>query len=525
MPEAEIGDSTIRHAFEKAVGIQREPQVLQNPNLQPEQPFSTELPVFHQLLTELRDSGVPATTSEFLDLQKVLEAGKIHNLDELYPIARAVMVKDVTFYDRYDEVFARLFGSYITEVIEEPETEIEAEKTDEKMVPKEENKSQNVVEEPGLTEENHGGDDAHKAIKDSPASAKDGEGKSEQKREENIGKGQQNEGNAGGSQNEKGKDGGGLKAEGEGGGEKKQEGVGGGEKNAENVNTGGQGVEDETKEIDSKGGKGKEKKKKKKNKKRGGKGGYAVSEKLEKRLARREFKPFDKDEIINTSQFERVLARLTTIIKKATDEPTQHLDIRATVERVAQNGGLPELVYAEEEETKPAMILMFDVGGSTDDFRPIVEQLFKAATETLRELEIYYFHNAIYGEVWPAKDGNYGKNFVPLEAILRKEPDAKVVIVGDAWMADSDSMNGGLHDSADDLNRTNNGGFYSRTGYDNFRAIVDRFPSTVWINPILERQRADMDNSGTIDDLERLFPTYELTLNGLEQAVQKLMSE
>jgi uncharacterized protein with von Willebrand factor type A (vWA) domain len=127
--------------------------------------------------------------------------------------------------------------------------------------------------------------------------------------------------------------------------------------------------------------------------------------------------------------------------------------------------------------------------------------------------------------VWPAKDGNYGKNFLPLELILKKELETKLVIVGDAWMGHSDWMNGGLHDSASDISGKRMEGCLDKTGYENFQALLKRFPSTVWINPIKESERPEMDTSGTIHDLEKIFPTYELTPNGLAKAVQRLMKE
>jgi uncharacterized protein with von Willebrand factor type A (vWA) domain len=158
---------------------------------------------------------------------------------------------------------------------------------------------------------------------------------------------------------------------------------------------------------------------------------------------------------------------------------------------------------------------MFDVGGSTDEFRPIMEKLFAAAKDYLDDVEVYYFHNAIYGEVWPQKDGDYPRHFIPLREILKKDQDSRVIIVGDAWMAE--------HELYDD--HTDEDGNYSPSGIDSFEQLRRAFAHVVWINPIRGVEHDRWDNSGTIAEIKKIFPMHDLTLRGLENAVRELMEE
>lgn len=391
---------------------------------------------FQEFLYALRDEDVKASTSEWIDLQNVLEKGEAESLDDFYVVSRALLVKDVTGYSKFDTVFGKIFYG-----IEPPEPEEDDDWCDddydedeqeppEQQEVKEQIGSQEIVE-PGETEGQHGGDDVHKEIEESKSSGHESDVKWKEKA--------------------------------------KKEGV-----------------------I------------------REGKGGYSARERVESRM----YDPYDKDHTLNYEQMGRVLAKLTTIIEESTDVPTGKLDANRTVRSIAKNAGIPELVWQEELEDKPQVLLMFDVGGSTNEFRPIMEKLFAAAKDYLDDVDVYYFHNAIHGEVWPQKDGDWGNNFIPIEEILKKDPRTKVVIVGDAWMAEEELWNDKDWDGSD-----------IKSGISSFKKVRDAFENIVWINPILEDEHDEWDNSGTIAAIKDVFPMYDLTLRGIEQATRKLMEE
>lgn len=61
-------------------------------------------------LEELRGAGIPASIKEHLALLEALDAGVIAmRPEEFYYLSRAVYVKDESLYDRFDQVFARVF--------------------------------------------------------------------------------------------------------------------------------------------------------------------------------------------------------------------------------------------------------------------------------------------------------------------------------------------------------------------------------------------------------------------------------
>jgi uncharacterized protein with von Willebrand factor type A (vWA) domain len=62
------------------------------------------------LLDELRTAGIPASVKEHLLLLEALDAEVIaQDPEEFYYLSRAIYVKDETLYDRFDQVFARVF--------------------------------------------------------------------------------------------------------------------------------------------------------------------------------------------------------------------------------------------------------------------------------------------------------------------------------------------------------------------------------------------------------------------------------
>jgi len=429
---------------------------------------------FQEVLYRLRDEGVLVSTSEWLDLQTLLNAGEVQNLDELYIVSRAVLVKDVTDYQKFDNVFGEMFYG-----IEPPDTDVEEEEDyydDEYVGGDSENSDEGGLEQEAAPEDEGSNEkDEKEVIKSEDI---------EQKDKEEIEKVEE-------ATSETSED------------------VHGGEEATKDIEDS-PNPADEGKDRDNKGAKkgveGKE-------------GGYASAK---ERILERNYEEFMEDRSLSYEHFGRALSKLRGIVQETTSTRTRVLDAKATVQSISEHAGAPELLWKEEIEEKPDVVLMFDVGGSTDEFRPILEQLFTAAKDELQGLEIYYFHNAIYGEVWPQKDGNYGKNFVPLGEIMKRNPLTKVIIIGDAWMADYELLDNPL---------AGWGGETIEQGYDpkytgiySFKELARTFENIVWVNPIPERDYKEWDMSGTIARIKEVFPMYDLTLQGLEGAVRDLMT-
>ncbi|QLQ13673.1 MAG: VWA domain-containing protein [Brevundimonas sp.] len=60
--------------------------------------------------TSLRDAKVPVSMKEWLHLMEAMDRGVIgRQVDDFYHLSRAVLVKDEKHYDRFDQVFAKVF--------------------------------------------------------------------------------------------------------------------------------------------------------------------------------------------------------------------------------------------------------------------------------------------------------------------------------------------------------------------------------------------------------------------------------
>lgn len=67
--------------------------------------------MFARFLADLREAGVPVSLREYLAFLEALDAGLVlHDAEGFYHLARAVLVKDERHFDRFDRVFATVFG-------------------------------------------------------------------------------------------------------------------------------------------------------------------------------------------------------------------------------------------------------------------------------------------------------------------------------------------------------------------------------------------------------------------------------
>ena len=66
--------------------------------------------MFANLFLELKDAGVPASLSEYLDLLHATDAGVAgYSVDDFYFLARTALVKDERHFDKFDRVFGHVF--------------------------------------------------------------------------------------------------------------------------------------------------------------------------------------------------------------------------------------------------------------------------------------------------------------------------------------------------------------------------------------------------------------------------------
>lgn len=220
----------------------------------------------------------------------------------------------------------------------------------------------------------------------------------------------------------------------------------------------------------------------------------------------RRFQGFRKDVVLDTRQIAAALRRLRRLSR---EDGKLELDLDATIDATARNCGDIEVVLSPERHSQVRALLLLDVGGSMDPHAHLVSRLFSAAHQGggFKELRSYYFHNCVYGRVY--EDAQFRKP-VATQSLLR-ELDAKwtVILVGDAYMHPGELM-------------MTSGDWWSSSrgpsGLSWLAKLADRFPRSVWLNP----EQPSLWRSGTIAEIARVFPMFQLTLAGLDDMVKFL---
>lgn len=223
----------------------------------------------------------------------------------------------------------------------------------------------------------------------------------------------------------------------------------------------------------------------------------------------RRFRPYRSDLVLDVRQIEIALRKLRSFVREGSDE---ELDLDETIDATARNAGELEIVMRPPRRPNVRVVLMMDVGGSMDPHVKVVSELFSAAKRAtnFRELQSYYFHNAIYGRLWETA---LFRDPVPLSEILRRCDGHRylLILVGDAAMHPAELHSDRPWSSAAI-------GENPTTAYEWFRNLAQHFERSVWLNPDPPRYW----RGGTAEDLAAVFPMFPLTLDGLGEAIRGL---
>lgn len=192
-------------------------------------------------------------------------------------------------------------------------------------------------------------------------------------------------------------------------------------------------------------------------------------------------------------------------------EAETELDLPETIHRSGKTGDI-ELVFTAPMKNKLKVILFIDNGGySMLQHVPLTRLVFEKMTAQLKSLQTYFFHNTIYGHVFADDARSEPKD---LAVILKEDPDTRVFIIGDASMAPSELFSR--------FGNINYGDEEYEPSIERLRELRTRFPHSAWLNPI-PAERWDNNYSGsTLRSIAGVFPMYDLTLEGIKQAVANL---
>ncbi len=238
-------------------------------------------------------------------------------------------------------------------------------------------------------------------------------------------------------------------------------------------------------------------------------GGVSRGKSAIKVAMERRYKDYTQQGPLTEVQMGEALKRLRRMVPSG---PKDVVNVDKTVYETIRNGGEIEIVFDRHLADRLKVILMIDNGGwSMDPYIGLVQTLFNYSRSQFKDLTIYYFHNTVYNRVWLDPTRHHKPELI--EEFVRKDPETRLIFVGDASMAPYELMHA-------------DGALY--VGQRETQASIDRlmflagiFRHSIWLNP-----QPDCDWGGTwsIGKIGEIFPMFELSLDGLEKAVQHLRS-
>jgi len=238
-------------------------------------------------------------------------------------------------------------------------------------------------------------------------------------------------------------------------------------------------------------------------------GGASRNKSAIKVALERRYKDYAQDGPLTEFQIGEALKRLRRMVPSG---PKDLVNIDKTIYETMRNAGEVEIIFDRRLTDRLKVILMIDNGGwSMDPYIDVVKTLFNYARSQFKDLKIYYFHNAIYDHVWLDPQRFYKPEAV--EEFIRRDPDTRIIMVGDASMAPYELTHPqGIiyidqHQSMASIGR--------------LKFLAKTFRHSVWLNPQAEKI---WGHTWTIGIIRDIFPMFELTLDGLEKAVLHLMS-
>ncbi len=237
-------------------------------------------------------------------------------------------------------------------------------------------------------------------------------------------------------------------------------------------------------------------------------GGVSRNKSAVKVALERRYRDYSQEGLLTQALVGEALKRLRHL---APHGPKDRVNVDETIYQTLRNAGEIEIVFDRALRDKLKVILAIDNGGwSMDPYIPVVQTLFDYARAQFKELKTYFFHNTIYGTVWA--DPARFKMPKRVDEFTRQDPETRLILIGDASMAPYELM-------------ATDGSIYveersGRPSIEHLRFLAETFPRSVWLNP---KPASSWDYTRTIAAIRLIFPMFELTVDGLEQAVTHLM--
>ena len=239
-------------------------------------------------------------------------------------------------------------------------------------------------------------------------------------------------------------------------------------------------------------------------------GGVSHNKSAVKVAMDRRYKDYSRRGLLTQDMMGEALKRLRNMVPVGLKDK---VNIDETIYQTMKNGGEIEIVFSRRMKDRIKVILAIDNGGwSMDQYIPVVQTLFDYARDQFKDLKTFFFHNTVYDFLW--EDPARIKQPFSVEDFISFDPETRLIMVGDGSMAPYELMaaDGSIH-------------VEERSGkpsIEQLKFLAQTFSHSVWMNPVPSQQ---WSQTPTITTIGQIFPMFELTLDGLEDAMNHLMAK
>jgi len=236
-------------------------------------------------------------------------------------------------------------------------------------------------------------------------------------------------------------------------------------------------------------------------------GGISLNKSAVKVAGQRRYRDYSAEGPLTSSSIGEALKKMRNLVPKGAKD---QINIDASIRQTMKNGGEIEIVFDRRVINRLKIILAIDNGGwSMEPYVDLVQVLFSYARSQFKDLRTYFFHNTIYDLLW--EDPTRRKKPIRIDDLVKHDPETRLIIVGDASMAPYELMvpDGSIH-------------AYERSGRPSIERLSflrELFSHCAWLNPV---PRNSWNYTQTIRVIGDIFPMFELSLDGLEKAINHL---
>lgn len=163
------------------------------------------------------------------------------------------------------------------------------------------------------------------------------------------------------------------------------------------------------------------------------------------------------------------------------------------------------------------LLLLFDSDGSMLRYSRLCSTLFQAVHKAnhFSDLKVYYFHNCIYENLYTTPQCSRG-DWESTEKIFNTlGSEYRVILIGDGAMAPSELTRPG--------GNTIIGLYNEQPGIYWLKRVREKYPHHIWLNPIEEADWESIYGHVTISMIREIFPMFELSIDGIEKGIKKLL--